>query len=657
MENKLSESSSRPTSMRESQRLQKIDLKKSHYIDICSRFPAFRNPKVMETLTLLDSLNLTKKGKGRKFIKHNKVNVDNTVYIGEVSKTYKRDGSGFLAHDDGSFYEGYFVEGHYQGFGRLITADGDIYEGEWETSILQGEGKICIKHPFSLYTGTIKNGLPEGYGTLVSADKSEYQGEFKDGKKYGNGILKFNDGSRYEGEFIQDKQSGSGVFYFKDNSVLTGRWARNKLVGEATKKWPDGRVYIGELTEGNIDGKGKMTWPDGRIYEGYWNNGRSHGIGKETRPNGVIIEGHWRSGKVQEITNEVSAPHGHLFKDEISSSVKELEEKVNEARKRRGETFDELKFKYLLNMYHAIDHCHTIENTLEKEKRMKGRVEEKILKDVQRRVEKQKFPRALDKKEDCFNVSKLLNAVKLRENMNEYMKIWEKRKEQIKFDYYDPDVLVPEDIEMQENWIEIGDKEMYIGETNKKGMMNGRGIYLKKREVYEGYFLNNKKHGIGREITMHSIYIGYWADGKKSGFGTKTKGSSFYVGDFKNDVYSGTGYLKTSEATYNGTWKLGKQHGKGQLKFSDGRIYKGDFENGIIRGYGSFIWTTGKSVIGYWENGAIVGESEKAMLSKDEMTSILDDNYEEEQAKMDHSIDKSSEALLEDLKNMTEPNQ
>lgn len=45
------------------------------------------------------------------------------------------------------------------------------------------------------------------------------------------------------------------------------------------------------------------------------------------------------------------------------------------------------------------------------------------------------------------------------------------------------------------------------------------------------------------------------------------------------------------------------------------------------------------------------------MLSKDEMTSILDENYEEEIAKKDHSIDKSSEALLEDLKNMAEPNQ
>lgn len=637
-----------------SQKQKEKEIKKSYYVEITTRFPAFRNVKVMETYSELGSLDLGKKGEGRKFIKHNKVNVDNTVYIGEVSKSYKRDGLGFLVHEDGSYYEGYFEEGHYNGMGRLITTDGDIYEGNWEGHLLQGNGKICIKHPFSLYTGFIKDGIPEGDGLLAATDKSEYSGEFKEGKKHGKGVLKFIDGSRYEGEFLKDKQSGDGIFYFKDGSVLTGTWLRNKIVGDATKKWPDGKVYVGQFVDGFINGKGKMVWPDGKTYEGFWNNERPHGIGKECKPNGIILEGQWRAGKIFEILKEVTISQTNLFSGRICDTVKELEDKVNEMRKRREKPYDEVKYKAILNIHHAIDHCHTIENKLEKERRIKVRVEEKLLNNAKKRSELMKIPRAIDKKEDCKQVGMILNKVKLQDSMRECEKIWNRRKEAGNFDYFDPDVLVPEDIEMHEEWVDLGNSNYYIGETNKKSQFNGRGIFIKKREVYEGYFLSGLRHGIGREITIHTSYIGYWYQGKKSGFGTKIKNNSLYVGDFEEDMYSGVGFLRTPEASYNGAWKSGKQHGKGVLKFADGRVYKGDFEDGIIKGYGSIIWPNGKSVIGYWENGEIIGESQKLFLSQRDMPSALED--EDHVSDVSHD-ERSSRDLLEDLRNRIEPSQ
>jgi hypothetical protein len=56
------------------------------------------------------------------------------------------------------------------------------------------------------YTGTLKNGVPEGNGIMKYANGDTYDGEWKDGKKNGYGT-KVNaiDGSKYEGEYSNDK--------------------------------------------------------------------------------------------------------------------------------------------------------------------------------------------------------------------------------------------------------------------------------------------------------------------------------------------------------------------------------------------------------------------------------------------------------------------
>jgi len=44
------------------------------------------------------------------------------------------------------------------------------------------------------YIGEIKNGKPNGTGTITSPDGKKYEGEFKDGKEHGQGILTIPDG-------------------------------------------------------------------------------------------------------------------------------------------------------------------------------------------------------------------------------------------------------------------------------------------------------------------------------------------------------------------------------------------------------------------------------------------------------------------------------
>ena len=51
------------------------------------------------------------------------------------------------------------------------------------------------------YTGTVKDGKPNGFGVYFYADGDKYEGEFKDGKKNGRGILYSTNGNKYEHEF------------------------------------------------------------------------------------------------------------------------------------------------------------------------------------------------------------------------------------------------------------------------------------------------------------------------------------------------------------------------------------------------------------------------------------------------------------------------
>ena len=57
-------------------------------------------------------------------------------------------------------------------------------------------------------------------------------------------------------------------------------------------------------------------------------------------------------------------------------------------------------------------------------------------------------------------------------------------------------------------------------------MRHGIGRLITKRNIYEGQWKDNKKHGYGREIYNDgSWYLGMWENGKKNGYGVlNTKG-------------------------------------------------------------------------------------------------------------------------------------
>ena len=198
---------------------------------------------------------------------------DGDKYVGEF-KDDKPNGKGTYTWSDGRKYEGEFKDGKKHGQGKYTSMKGDKYVGEWknnqswngkeydkngnligkfvngvkiiEEPVVVFEKKpvvIVEKKPVVLakiiqtgvlfrrwqnqqwewfkygdekkdrkFVGTIKNGEPNGQGTITFPDGDKYIGKFKDGEYHGQGIYTLHDGSNYVGEFKNGKVWNGTVY-------------------------------------------------------------------------------------------------------------------------------------------------------------------------------------------------------------------------------------------------------------------------------------------------------------------------------------------------------------------------------------------------------------------------------------------------------------
>ncbi|XP_075685852.1 alsin [Rhinoderma darwinii] len=70
---------------------------------------------------------------------------------------------------------------------------------------------------------------------------------------------------------------------------------------------------------------------------------------------------------------------------------------------------------------------------------------------------------------------------------------------------------------------------------------------------------------------------------------------------------------RLKDAKYEGRWISGKPHGRGVLSWPDGRVYTGDFRNGLEDGYGEYIIPSkalkkNDRYHGHWKDGKMCGQ-------------------------------------------------
>ncbi|HWP97499.1 MAG TPA: protein kinase [Syntrophomonadaceae bacterium] len=200
--------------------------------------------------------------------------------------------SASYSFDDGRRYTGSLKGGVPDGFGVCqVTSQGE-YQGEWKA------GQEVGKHTFAYsngnqYVGEMKNGVPSGQGTMTSTNGTTFTGGWKEGKMEGQGTLTSVNKSKYEGQWKGGSQNGQGRYTFNDGNVYTGEFRDGVMSGKGTFNYIDGSSYTGDVVNGMRDGQGVYSWPNGDKYEGAFVNGYKNGRGRLTFANGQVKEGLW----------------------------------------------------------------------------------------------------------------------------------------------------------------------------------------------------------------------------------------------------------------------------------------------------------------------------------------------------------------------------
>ena len=138
-------------------------------------------------------------------------------------------GYGRISNGSGDFYEGGLKNHRLHGKGVMRFSDGRVFEGKYSNGQMY-QGKMTYQDG-SMYDGSWLDGTRHGHGKCIFVDNSEYEGEFREGDFHGQGQMTWNDGGFYVGEWRDGEMHGSGKEVRPDGTLRhDGEWSRGKPV-------------------------------------------------------------------------------------------------------------------------------------------------------------------------------------------------------------------------------------------------------------------------------------------------------------------------------------------------------------------------------------------------------------------------------------------
>lgn len=81
-----------------------------------------------------------------------------------------------------------------------------------------------------------------------------------------------------------------------------------------------------------------------------------------------------------------------------------------------------------------------------------------------------------------------------------------------------------------------------------------------------------------------------------------------------------------SKELYEGQYnKRGRRHGQGKATFTNGSVYDGSWQDGIMHGQGSFSYKSGNVYEGAWKKGIRHGRGKLFLANGDEVSHLSHD--------------------------------
>eukprot|EP01087_Luapelamoeba_hula_P017457 TRINITY_DN5505_c0_g1_i1.p1 TRINITY_DN5505_c0_g1~~TRINITY_DN5505_c0_g1_i1.p1 ORF type:complete len:1317 (+),score=235.45 TRINITY_DN5505_c0_g1_i1:175-4125(+) len=211
-------------------------------------------------------------------------NEDKKKWLGAILEYINEETSGQAKRhakfefEDGTIYDGDWLERKFSGKGVIEYPNGAIYEGDWQKGQRDGAGRMTYTTGHT-YDGTWKAGCFHGQGTFCDPEGGKYVGGWHLGQKVGSGTLSWGNGDTYIGGWENNRMHGSGTLQLASGGSYIGDWKNDKRHGEGQFVGSDGSRYIGGWEDDQKNGTGSMKWSDGSSYEGQWKNNLRHGLG------------------------------------------------------------------------------------------------------------------------------------------------------------------------------------------------------------------------------------------------------------------------------------------------------------------------------------------------------------------------------------------
>lgn len=171
-------------------------------------------------------------------------------------------GEGTLRFADGDIYSGSFQSSRFDGFGTFKSTEQREISGIFSQGVLtepdyiaipganirldfRSDGSVIIESRDYIYIGAMKDWLPAGKGEYFFADGSSYTGSLQNGLAQGYGVLKGANGIiLYEGEWENGLPHGEGNYFDAEGNVLHTRFENGYpqdviVIADAEEELPD----------------------------------------------------------------------------------------------------------------------------------------------------------------------------------------------------------------------------------------------------------------------------------------------------------------------------------------------------------------------------------------------------------------------------------
>ena len=134
----------------------------------------------------------------------------------------------------------------------------------------------------TVYSGSWKNGLPEGNGKLTFENGLSINGTWKEGK-----LQKLDNDIKTQPQLKQSKSMGLNLPKVdkQDGSKSCAKNSSHKVQCSDTYQYENGFKYVGSWYRGYPHGKGKVTFQDGSSIDGFWQNGALQRVKEQINSN------------------------------------------------------------------------------------------------------------------------------------------------------------------------------------------------------------------------------------------------------------------------------------------------------------------------------------------------------------------------------------